>query len=106
YFLGVRYELRAWVVMPNHVHVVVWPLPNWSLSAILKSWKGYTGHEANKTLGRTGQPFWQTESFEHTIRDDTDMTHCCQYTIMNPVNAHLCHRPEQWQWSSAWRPEA
>ncbi|MEO5804610.1 MAG: transposase [Verrucomicrobiota bacterium] len=100
---GARFELRHWCVMPNHVHAVVRPLPDWTLSQILKSWKGFTGREANKILKRTGSPFWQTESFDHLIRDDEDMHRCCHYTIMNPVNAGFCERPEEWKWSSAFR---
>ncbi len=103
FFVDVRYELRAWVVMPNHVHVVVHPLPGWTLSEILKNWKGYTAREANKLLHLTGQQFWQTESFDHLVRDDEDMHRCCRYTTMNPVNARLCVRPEDWKWSSACR---
>src|SRR5262249_49902578 len=41
FFDGVHYDLPAWVVLPNHVHVVARPYPNWPLSVILKSWKGY-----------------------------------------------------------------
>src|SRR6266850_5167107 len=52
FFEGKRYQLRAWVVMPNHVHVVVWPMPNNTLSAIAQSWKRYTAREANKLLER------------------------------------------------------
>jgi hypothetical protein len=61
YFDGERYVLREWVVMPNHVHVVVWPMPNPLLSDILKSWKRFTSREANKLLGRTGETFWQRD---------------------------------------------
>lgn len=104
FFAGDRYELRAWVVMPNHVHVVVWPRPGWSLSKILHSWKSYTANEANKLLHRQGQPFWQVESFDHLIRNDQDMARCCAYTVNNPVKARLCAHPEDWPWSSAYRP--
>jgi REP element-mobilizing transposase RayT len=104
FFAGKRYELRAWVVMPNHVHAVLRPLPGFTLSRILKGWKGYTGREANKFLGRTGKSFWQTESFDHLVRNDEDLHRCCHYTTMNPVNAGLCARPEDWRWSSAYRP--
>jgi REP element-mobilizing transposase RayT len=104
FFVGVRYELRAWVVMPNHVHAVLRPLPGWTLSEVQKSWKGYTAREANKILKRTGKVFWQTESFDHLVRDDEDMHRCCHYATMNPVNARLCVCPEDWKWSSAHRP--
>jgi REP element-mobilizing transposase RayT len=104
FFLGQRYDLPAWVVMPNHVHAVVHPLPGHTLSDIEHSWKSYTASEANKLLSRTGQTFWQSESFDHLIRDDDDHARCCQYVVNNPVSAGLCERSEDWRWSSAWRP--
>jgi REP element-mobilizing transposase RayT len=100
FFGGRRYKLRAWVVMPNHVHVVVWPMPGHALSDILHSWKSFTAHEINKRLPTKVASFWQGESYEHLIRDDEDLHRCCQYTLMNPVNAGLCARPEDWKWSS------
>jgi REP element-mobilizing transposase RayT len=99
FFDGQRYELRAWVVMPNHAHVVVWPMPGHVLSDILHSWKSFTSHEINKRLLTKGS-FWQNESYEHLICDDEDLHRCCHYTLMNPVNAGLCTRPEDWKWSS------
>ena len=105
YFDGQRYELRAWVVMLNHAHVVVWPMPGHLLSDILHSWKSFTSHEINKRLPTKVVPFWQGESYEHLIRDDEDLHRCCHYTLMNPVNASLCARPEDWLWSSAHVPQ-
>ena len=102
FFLGQRYELSAWVVMPNHVHAVVRPLPGHTLSDIEHSWKSFTSKKANKLLQRTGT-FWQSECFDHLIRDDEDRARCCQYVVNNPVTARLCERPENWRWSSAWR---
>ncbi len=104
YHAGKRFDLLAWVVMPNHVHSVLRPLPSWTLTKILKSWKGYSAREANKLLNRTGMSFWQDESYDHLIRDADDQARCINYTIMNPVNANLCKRPEEWRWSSAYRP--
>ena len=101
FFEGQRYELRAWVVMPNHAHVVVWPMPGHALSDILHSWKSYTAHEINKRLPKKIVPFWQSESYEHLICDDDELHRCCHYTLMNPVNARLCARPVDWRWSSA-----
>jgi REP element-mobilizing transposase RayT len=103
---GVRFDLLEWVVMPNHVHSVVRPFPGWTLSKILKSWKGFTSREANRLLKRTGVRFWQEESFDHLVRDDEDQQRCCEYTTMNPVDAGLCKRPEDWKWSNAYRPSA
>jgi REP element-mobilizing transposase RayT len=104
FFDGQRYRLDAWVVMSNHVHAVLWPMPNHSLSEILQSWKRFTAREANKILQRTGQTFWQPEAFDHWIRDDVEHARCCRcYVVNNPVKARLCAAPEDWKWSSAWR---
>ncbi len=102
FFQGKHYELRAWTVMPNHVHVVVWPMPSHSLSEILHSWKSFTSHEINKRFETKIVPFWQSESYEHLVRDDEDLSRCCHYTLMNPVNANLCAQPEEWKWSSGY----
>ena len=103
FFDGQRYHLAAWVVMPNHVHVVFWPVPNHTLSTIVQSWKRFIAREANTLLGRTGEPFWQPESFDHWIRNEREHARCCDYTVRNPVTARLCRAPEDWRWSSAWR---
>jgi REP element-mobilizing transposase RayT len=102
FFAGKRYQLNAWVVMPNHVHVVLWPMPNHTLSAIAQSWKRFTAREANKILNRTGQTFWQPETFDHWIRDDEEHARCCRYVVNNPVKGRLCAAPQDWKWSSAW----
>ncbi len=102
FFAGQRYELRAWVVMPNHAHVVVQPKPGHVLSDILHSWKSFTAHEINTRLPTKVVPFRQSESYDHLIRDDEDLHHHCHYTLMNPVNAGLCAKPEAWRWSSAY----
>lgn len=105
FFANQRYRLDAWVVMPNHVHAVLWPMPNHTLSAIAQSWKRFTAREANKILGRTGQTFWQPEPYDHWIRNDVEHARCCGYVINNPVKARLCGDARDWKWSSAWRGE-
>jgi REP element-mobilizing transposase RayT len=99
-FAGQRYELRAWVVMPNHVHAVVWPMPGYTLSKILHSWKSFTSKAANQLLHRTGE-FWQKESFDHWIRDEAEGVRLVAYVERNPVKAGLCRASADWQWSSA-----
>ncbi|MBW7865550.1 MAG: transposase [Candidatus Hydrogenedentes bacterium] len=102
HFDGVRYILYAWVVMPNHVHVVVTPLPGHELSRILHSWKSFTAHEVKKmghipdTLVSKSKAFWQRESHDHLVRDDDDLSRVIEYTIKNPVNAGLCAAIEDW----------
>jgi REP element-mobilizing transposase RayT len=102
FFEGKRYLLQAWVVMPNHIHVVLWPMPSHTLSSIVQSWKRFTARQANRVLNRSGQAFWQPESFDHWIRNDEEHGRCCRYVVYNPVKARLCAAPEDWKWSSAW----
>jgi REP element-mobilizing transposase RayT len=104
YFHGRQYLLHDWVVMPNHVHVVLWPMPNFTLSEILKSRKRQIARQANLILKKTGETFWQRESYDHWIRNDEEQSRICRYIRNNPVKARLCETPEQWQWSSAWKP--
>ena len=93
------YELRAWVIMPNHVHVVL--RPTTSLARILRWLKGSTARQANLILGRTGEAFWQDESFDHRVRDEMELERIVRYVEYNPVNAGLVAEPYEWAWSSA-----
>ena len=67
-----HYDLHAYVVMANHVHVLLFP--HVSPSRLLQSLKGVTAREANRFLGRTGEPFWQAESYDHWVRDQRSGT--------------------------------
>jgi len=93
------YGLRAWVVMANHVHVVV--LPHVPLARITRSVKGFTARRANQILGRSGKPFWQQESFDHWARTRDELERIVRYVELNPVKAGFVSRPEDWHWSSA-----
>jgi len=88
HFDGRRYELIAWSVMPNHVHVVVKPADGEDLEKIIHSWKSFTAKRANELLGRTGQ-FWQEEYFDHIIRDGEDYRNQVKYVLGNPRSAHV-----------------
>jgi REP element-mobilizing transposase RayT len=102
HFHGQCYLLDDWVVMPNHVQGALWPMPNFTLSEILKSRKRHTARQANLILRRTGESFWQCESYDHWIRNDEEKARIQRYIRMNPVKAGLCKAPEDWKWSSAW----
>jgi REP element-mobilizing transposase RayT len=102
HYQGKQYELDEWVVMPNHVHIILWPKPNFTLSEILKGRKRHIARQANLILRRTGETFWQRESYDHWIRNDEEKSRIRSYIRMNPVNARLCKAPEEWKWSSAW----
>jgi Rad3-related DNA helicase/REP element-mobilizing transposase RayT len=88
-----RYNLLAWCVMPNHVHVIVQPTSQWPLSRILHSWKSFTAKAANKQLDRTGE-FWQVEYYDHLIRDERELHTCIEYVLRNPEMAGLLN----WAW--------
>ncbi len=100
HFDGERYALSAWVVMSNHVHTVVTPLPDHSLPGIMHAWKSFTAHEANRVLGRRGA-FWHREYFDRFIRDARHFEAAVSYVEHNPVSAGLCGTPAEWDFSSA-----
>jgi len=93
------YDLRAYVIMANHVHLLV--LPREAPSRFLKTLKGYTAREANRLLGRTGQPFWQAESYDHWARDEKEEDRIKAYIENNPVKAGLVAHAADYPWSSA-----
>jgi putative DNA methylase len=102
HFDGQRYRLLAWVVMPNHVHVLVELSEEVRLPDLLHSWKSFTAIEANRILGRSGI-FWMPEYFDRYIRDEKHLANAVSYIHENPVKAKLVARVEDWRWSSAWR---
>jgi leucyl-tRNA synthetase/REP element-mobilizing transposase RayT len=91
HFDGQRYDLFAWCVMPNHVHVVFRPKEGHDLADILHSWKSDTANKANSHLQREG-PFWQAESFDHLVRDQADLQSQIRYALENPTRAGLPDR--------------
>lgn len=96
---GEHYRLHAWVIMPNHVHLVVdvWQTP---LSKLLFSWKGASARGANLSLNRSGA-FWEREYFDTIIRDAAHLKQAIKYTEGNPVKAGLVRDRKAWPWSSA-----
>ncbi len=95
------YQLHAWVVMANHVHVLLTPFVE--ISKITHSLKRFTAREANRILGLIGQPFWQDESYDHLVRDGGEFDRIVRYIENNPVTAGLVSAPECFPWSSASR---
>jgi REP element-mobilizing transposase RayT len=91
---------HASVIMSNHVHLLV--APRVAPARFLQSVKGYTAREANRLLRRTGEPFWQSESYDRWIRDQQEFERVRKYIEYNPVRAGLAASPEQYRWSSAY----
>jgi REP element-mobilizing transposase RayT len=100
FFDGKRYRLSAWVIMPNHVHVMINMIEGFRLPDIVKSWKAFSAREANKVLGREGE-FWQRDYFDRYIRDETHYNNLINYIQNNPVEAGFVEKPEDWPFGSA-----
>lgn len=97
------YDLLAFCVMPNHVHLVCTPLQReggtyHALHRILQSLKRHTARQANKILKRQGA-FWQAESYDHVVRDMDELVRIVQYVVNNPVKAGLVADWEVWPWT-------
>ncbi len=99
---GNIYDLIAFCIMLNHVHLVCTPLLKeketyFGLTEILHSLKRHTAREANKILQRQGT-FWQDESYDHFIRDDAELERIVKYVLYNPVKAGLVKEQTDWKW--------
>jgi REP element-mobilizing transposase RayT len=101
-FDGERYKLLAWVIMPNHIHLLLKPLNDWRLEKIFHSFKSFTALESNRILNRRGK-FWMREIFDRRIRDAEHFQKAYGYIGNNPVKAGLCKKPEDWKYSSAYK---
>ncbi len=93
------YDLRAWVIMPNHVHLLflVMDVP---MSQLVDAWKGFTAKKANRILSRRGQ-FWQEGYWDTYMRDAAHEAKSRRYIENNPTKARLAASPPEWRWGSA-----
>ncbi len=117
---GEKYQLLAYCVMPNHVHVLLQPFQldalgakdqqalsdevadsKTPLASIMHSLKSFTANRCNELLAREGS-FWQHESYDHWVRDLDELERIVNYIRANPVKAGLCHKPADWLFSSAY----
>ena len=122
HFDSERYRLLAWVIMPNHVHVLFNPINNWALGKIVASWKKWTASQirvcqktgddncgktnpgnANLLIGAHPERVWCREYWDRFIRDDRHFGIVLDYIHGNPVKAGLVARAEEWPWSSAFQ---
>ena len=94
-----HYKLHAYVIMSNHVHLLI--TPKVPLPKLTQSLKGITAKRANEILNRTGQPFWQEETYDHHIRNGREFNKIRIYIEQNPVKAGLATEPAQYPWSSS-----
>ncbi len=79
---GCLYDLEAWAIMPNHVHVL-FHLREGSLSGLLQQWKGVSAHRINQAEGRRGT-LWQKESWDRIVRSPAHLIRVRRYVLGNP----------------------
>lgn len=100
---GAFYDLLAYTIMPNHVHMVFTSLPDgedayYALPWIMHRLKRRSAWNANTVLGRQGT-FWQREFYDHYARDGREVERIVGYVLENPVKAGLAASREEWPWS-------
>jgi REP element-mobilizing transposase RayT len=98
YFDAARHSLHAYVVMNDHIHVLVEPHPDCSLSDILHSWKSFTARQMQRDHGRSGV-VWQDESFDHVIRSDAEYREKRDYILQNAFKRWPELDGYPWQWA-------
>ena len=85
HFNGERYDIHAFVIMPNHVHVLLSTRGDNLVQDIVGSWKKFSAHEINKMLNRQGA-VWERESFDHMVRDADSYQAKLSYIVNNPAS--------------------
>jgi REP element-mobilizing transposase RayT len=98
HFDGVKYQLLHWVIMLNHVHLLLRAINGHTLSSIMHSMESFTANRANELLERTGR-FWSVEYFDRYIRDNVHYNNTVAYIHANPVKAQLCGGQDAWRFS-------
>jgi REP element-mobilizing transposase RayT len=94
-----QFELHAYVIMPNHVHLLLTPLVKLpDLTAQLQS---LTAKRANELLELQGAPFWSAQDFEHLVGTWMERDRIQLYIEQNPVRAGLASTPAEYAYSSA-----
>ncbi len=95
------YHLLAAVVMPDHVHALLRPNKDVSLSRIMKGMKGASARKLNQARGTRGS-IWLDESWDRIVRDQEELLEKVNYMLDNPRKRGLTDDPwsyEGWQWS-------
>lgn len=99
-----EYDLFAFCIMSNHVHMIFQLLDDalskteFPVTNILRKLKSFTGLKANQKLERTGA-FWHSESYDHVIRDQNELENTIRYVLNNPVKIGLVDNWKDWQYN-------
>jgi len=92
-----NYELIAYCIMPNHVHLLVENV-NTQLFRVLQSIKSFTAKKINEQMNKSGK-IWQRESYDHIVRKNSNIEDYINYILQNPVKAGLVKNAENWDYS-------
>jgi REP element-mobilizing transposase RayT len=95
HFDGSRYALFAYVVMHNHVYVLVEAREKYPLQDIVHSWKSYTANSLQREFGRKDR-IWQDEYFDRIVRDEGEFLQKAQYILNNPWKTWPEIKEYQW----------
>jgi len=116
YYDGKEYDLIAYTIMPNHVHIIFRPpdvdrseasiantnnklrssASHYIVTKILQNIKSKSALKANAKLKRSGA-FWQHESYDHVVRDEEELCKIIEYVLNNPVKAGLVEYRDEWK---------
>ncbi|MGA9751204.1 MAG: transposase [Acidobacteriota bacterium] len=95
-------KVEAFVVMPDHVHLLYSTTRDEHLIKTLQSLKGSSSHTLTSRFGRRS-PIWQDETYDHLIRNEPEFSTAWLYIEGNPVRKGLVSRITDYPWSSAWK---
>jgi REP element-mobilizing transposase RayT len=102
HFDNQRYEIHGFVVMNDHVHVLVWPEDDECLEDILHSWKSYSAFILQRKFGRRGS-IWQNESFDRIVRNEKELYEKMVYILNNPRKRWPADQNYRWAWCKGMR---
>ena len=106
---GKYFQLMAYCIMPNHVHLLIESIianhlrhrgktAKYPVTDALRLLKGRTARACNLKLKRSGQ-FWHHESYDHYVRDEHELERIIKYILYNPVKAELVEDWQKWQFT-------
>ncbi len=95
----IYFELSAWVIMPDHFHIIIDPLES-DLSSIIKRIKLSFAYQFRNSQNMYRGKVWQSRFWDHIIRDENDLNRHLDYIHFNPVKHGLVINPYEWEHSS------
>ena len=103
---GRRYELHCYVLMPDHIHALLRPLPRGDgfapLPEIMQALKGVSAHRVNRLYGQSGA-YWLDDGYTRFMRNDREYRATWRYLRDNPARAGYVGWGEEWPWWWHWR---